>query len=132
MWQRIRLEVGDGAKVENWSDWKNEIENRNPSLLALLVHQEPDSAGTPEIYIGAGESLNSDLLYEEYVRTRQIDHPVVLLIGCEVSVSELSYENLVALFQKRGASIVVGSLGAVLGREAGPLIAELVESFSRR
>lgn len=131
MWKRIRQRVDDGEKVENWSDWEAEINKRNPSLLALLVHQEPDSAGTPEIYIGAGDALNSDNLYEEFVRTRETDHPVVLLIGCEVSVSELSYESLVALFQKRGASIVVGSLGRVLGREAGPLMAELVDSFSR-
>jgi hypothetical protein len=83
------------------------------------------------MHIGTGDDLNSDNLYPEFVHVRESDHPIVLLIGCEVAVADISYESLTALFQKRGASLVVGSLARILGREAGPLMAELVESFAK-
>ncbi len=130
MWKHMQKFASVSDKAEKWVDWESKVSVQHPSLLALLVHQEADVSGTPVMHIGNGDNLSSDHLYKEFVRTRDSDHPIVLLIGCEVAVAEISYESLTALFQKQGASLVVGSLARILGREAGPLMAELVESFA--
>ncbi|MDH5547992.1 MAG: hypothetical protein OEZ43_20635 [Gammaproteobacteria bacterium] len=128
MIERIKAVVGKFREVHNWDEWKGAVADINPSLLTLIVHQEEDDYGTPELDIGQPPNLNSDLIKTAHVP--QLTHPVFLLIGCETSLADISYENIAFRFHTEGAVIVVSTIARILGRQAAPLAAEIIEELA--
>ena len=117
-------------RVDLWAKWPEAVARTKPATLALLVHQEKDALGTPQIEIGAPPMLSSDDLQDEHVHPPGTGAPpVVLLIGCETGRATLSYENFALRFQWRGAAIVVSTIASVLGRQAAPMTAEILEAI---
>ncbi len=128
MLARIRDVVGEAKTrdVDTWDDWVQGIQDK-PQLLALLVHQERDHSGTPLLVIRPEERLLSDLVEPEHVRAEGAPQPILLLLGCETAIADRALEDFMVRFQDEGAAFVVGTIAKVLGRQAGPLMAELVE-----
>jgi hypothetical protein len=132
MMARISAVVPVAGRVTNWQDLIAAVAANKPATLTLVVHQETDEYGTPMIDIGSRPLLSSDLLKAEHVRAPDGDAPpLVLLIGCETGMSKISYENFALRFQWRGAAAVVCTIAEVLGRQAAPVAAEIIESMSR-
>ncbi|MGH8235820.1 MAG: hypothetical protein ACREXP_02215, partial [Steroidobacteraceae bacterium] len=125
---RIHKLMPGAPVVSAWSKWTDAIKDTKPATLTLLVHQEPDENGTPTIDIGSLPYLSSDLLEEEHVLAPPGGtRPLVLLIGCETGKAGISYENFALRFQWRGAALVVSTIAEVLGRQAAPVAADILE-----
>ena len=132
MVQRVRQVVTQVEVVNSWQDWIEAIERLSPTLLTLVVHQEKDEFGTPELDIGAPPRLLSDLVKPRHVAPGgQEVKPIALIVGCETAIADIDYENFALRFQDEGAVIVVSTIAKILGRQATPVTAELVEEMSK-
>ena len=132
MLKRIRMIDAKAPQVSDWAKWPDEVARARPSTLALVVHQDVDAAGTPEIEIGPPPLLSSDDLDDEYVSAPGNEMPpIVLLIGCETGKANITYENFALRFQWRGAALVVSTIAEVVGRQAAPMAADILEAIQR-
>ena len=118
--------------VEDWRQWR-EAMKEHPSLLLLMPHHGIQ-AMLDYLEIG-DEHLPEDLgklsraqLLRQYVNVDGRDPgPIVLLLGCQTAVrTETGYVQITHLIQEQHASIVLGTLGEILGRHAAPVARELV------
>lgn len=118
---------GPAALAKTWKEWEQHVAKDLPSLLVLLPHHER-KGGLEVLEIGAGDFLESIEIRSRLVR-REPDgpHPIVLLMGCETQLAEVSFENFATLFRSWGASVVVSTIASILGRHASPATATLVE-----
>ncbi|MBA54252.1 MAG: hypothetical protein CMK89_07345 [Pseudomonadales bacterium] len=129
MLERIHQVAGELHEVKTWKAWVDEIQSFAPNLLAILAHQTQDEFQTPALEIGSPPNLLSDLVKAKHVP--QNTQSIALIIGCETSVANISYENFASRFHRRGAKIVVSTIAKILGRQAAPLTAEIIEEISR-
>jgi len=58
-------------------------------------------------------------------------HPIVLLIGCQTNATKIDLEGFVPFFQDGGAVIIVSTIATILGRQAGPAAAAIVEEVKK-
>jgi hypothetical protein len=58
-------------------------------------------------------------------------NPVVLLMGCETNLTEISFENPAVVFQDLGAAVVVTTIATILGRHASPATEALVQLLDK-
>lgn len=132
MLQRIRQVVPRVVEASTWKAWVAAVAEHRPPLLALLVHVGRDELDTPELEIGDGPPrLSSDLVKRKHVRpAADGPAPVALLIGCETVRAARTYESCAARLQEEGAVLVVGSVAPLLGREAAPMTADLIEAMA--
>jgi hypothetical protein len=132
MLARIRALEPNATQVSDWGEWPKEVARTQPATLALVVHQDVNRYRTPVIEIGSPPLplLSSDDLDYEYVRAPGSGvHPIVLLVGCETGNAVVSYENFATRFQWRDAALVVSTIAEVLGRQAAPMTAEILEAI---
>lgn len=129
---RIKNVVPNVTLVKSWEDWVNAVNKvPYPTLLTLLLHQEKSKYG-PQLDIGSRPYLDTDLIKDYHVHTAsQKVTPLALLIGCETTYADISYENAALRFKWRGSALVVSTIAKVLGRDAAPVAAELIEEISR-
>jgi hypothetical protein len=132
MLARIQAIATTAPPVSLWENWPDEVARTKPTTLALVVHQTKDRLKTPLIEIGAPPMLSSDDLDEEFVRAPGSETPpIVLLMGCETGKAVNSYENFSTRFQVSGAAIVVSTVATVVGRQAAPMTADILEAIKR-
>jgi hypothetical protein len=130
MLARIRAIDSGAERVMEWAKWPGEVARVKPSTLALVVHQAKGRGGTPQLEIGPPPMLSSDFLVEKFVTAPgSTTPPIVLLIGCETGRAKVSYENFALRFQWRGAALVVSTIAEVVGRQAAPMAAEILEAI---
>lgn len=130
MLKRIRALDPDCKQVSVWAKWPAAVAESKPSTLALVVHQEPDEDESPSLEIGPPPLLSSLYLKEKYVSAPGSETPpIVLLIGCETGVATISYEDFSTQFQWSGAALVVSTIAEVIGRQAAPMAAEILEAI---
>ena len=131
MIDRVRQVVSNVEVVQSWQGWVDAIGRSKPSLLALVVHQDRDRFGTPVLDIGSGPVLKSDLVKAKHVRPDDRGaSPISLLVGCETALADIDYESFALRFQWRGAALVVSTIAKILGRQAAPAAAELIEAMA--
>lgn len=132
MIERIERLVPTVDVVHSWEAWVDAVKKTPyPTLLTLLVHQEMDDFG-PQLDIGSKPYLKTELIKNKHVRPDPTGvMPLALLIGCETARADIDYENAALRFKWRGAAVVVSTIAKVLGREAAPVAAELIEEISR-
>jgi hypothetical protein len=132
MLKRIRKIDSKAEQVTEWAKWPGSVARAKPSTLALVVHQEPDRRGTPLIEIGPPPLLSSDFLHKKYVmEPGSKSPPIVLLIGCETGKASVRYESFAVRFQWRGAAQVVSTIAEVVGRQAAPMAADILEAIQK-
>lgn len=130
MLKRMRKLDPKCRQVTQWSKWPDGIAESKPTTLALVVHQELDARGSPLIEIGPPPLLKSLFLREKFVIAPGSEAPpIVLLIGCETGVANISYESFAVKFQWYGAAHVVSTIAEVVGRQAAPMAADILESI---
>jgi hypothetical protein len=117
--------------VDGWDQWEDTLKNNDPSLLTLIIHTV-DDFGTPSFDLGKPPTLNSDLLKPKHVRPNPDGRvPIALLIGCETALARIDYENFALRFQDEGAAFVISTVAKVLGQQAAPVTAELIEAMAK-
>lgn len=120
-------ERGPVALAKSWKEWEHHVKADLPHLLVLLPHHQR-KGGLEILEIGADDFLESIEIHSGQVRKEPDGpHPIVLLMGCETHLAEISFESFATLFRSWGASVVVSTIATILGRHASPATAILVE-----
>lgn len=125
-----RLTGAKPLRVGSSQEWQDAVRDEQPSLLVLLPHSEerhPDT-GMPALEIG-GDLISRSWLGPEHVVTPGAAPPVVLLLGCTTTVTDLPFQNFAEAIKKNGAAVVLGTLSVVLGRHAAPFAVALLEAL---
>ncbi|WP_155419358.1 hypothetical protein [Chromobacterium subtsugae] len=105
--------------LTDWTEWKKQIAEVQPSLLVLLVHIE-----NGQIFIGNEEGLNLAGLSTLHVGAGQ---PVAIAIGCSSGYEKIPGSSLPAALMRHGARVVVAAMTDVLGRHANRAALDLAE-----
>jgi len=127
-----RATHGRARQVDNWRDWKNAV-STCPSLLVLLPHTSKHLPGNlSQMEIGKDAKLPERHISENHVRPSQTSpRPLVLLLGCETLAPDVPFQSFPAQFRRKGAAIVLSTLTKVLGRHAGPVAVQIVNSLEQ-
>ncbi len=124
----IKKTTKSAKEVDTWDEWKKEIKDSHPSLLVLLAHTE--AKGTIDsLVIGDDQAALFTQIDKEFVSPDPGLKPVVLLLGCSTATEEYAFQSFVGRFRDFNASIVVGTLCKILGREAAPIAKGLTEKL---
>jgi ribosomal protein L35AE/L33A len=99
------------------------VAQAKPGLLIAMPHSG-GSGSTLSLEIG-GKPLYAMQFKSKHVRANNTSHPLVALLGCDTGNSAGDYLNHVAVFQDRGAAVVIGTLATVFGDDA-PRVAEQI------
>ncbi len=115
--------------VNSSQEWQDAVRDEQPSLLVLLPHSEthPDTE-LPALEIG-GDLISRSWLGQEHVVKPGIAPPVVLLLGCTTSLTDLPFQNFAEAIKNNGAAVVLGTLSVILGRHAAPFAVALLEAL---
>jgi hypothetical protein len=122
---------GAAVLATTWDEWEQHIKSEQPRLLVLLPHHDRDEEGDEFLEIGEHERLETDTIWVEMVRGDDGPNPVVLLMGCETNLTEISFENPAVVFQDLGAAVVVTTIATILGRHASPATEALVQLLDK-
>ena len=131
-----RVGSGPGAPImiDSWTDWKSQVQKRDPSLLMLLVHTQTGrystvlEMGPPEQPQSEEESLlrMSSLTREYVIGPKLKGAPIVLLLGCTTETAKLPFDTVASAFEQRGgAGIIVATSNLIYG----PKAVEVAEVF---
>jgi hypothetical protein len=116
------------AYVTSWDAWSKEVQDAHPDLLVLLSHsgesKDIDDAGALEI---STDHKTIGLLDNEYVHTGDGKGPLVLLLGCSTSLSDIPFLSSVRQFHESGAPVVIGTLSIIHGSQAHLIVQRLLE-----
>ncbi len=118
---------GHAVRVSTWKQWEDQVSADAPSLLVLLPHHERNEDDQEILEIGEGDRLKSELVREGYVRREDGPYPIVLLLGCDTNQAKIAFDSFVTCFRDKGAAVVVSTLATILGRDASPAAALLVD-----
>ena len=123
---------GHAMLANTWREWETFVGNGKPRLLILLPHHDKNDEGEEFLEIGQSERLEIDQIWDETVRYMPNGpNPVVLLMGCETNLTEISFENPVTRFRDHGAAVVVSTIATILGRHASPATESLVHLLDK-
>lgn len=118
------------TQVDDWSGWVQAVSAREPALLVLLPHHVRED-GNSMLAIGADSKLKTTLIKEKHVIGEPAPtpppRPIAFLLGCETQDANISIERATAMFLRRKAVIVIGTIATVLGRHAAPTATELID-----
>jgi hypothetical protein len=121
------------APVPTWEAWTEAVKAVAtwPPMLVLVPHHDRQK-GFELLEIGT-TSLKSVQVKPAHVLGKHVAaqdaRPIVLLLGCETHLGEISYESFVTAFRASGAAVVVGTIATVLGLDAAPVAAELAQAI---
>ncbi len=123
----VRKMAPHSAYVTSWDAWSKEIQDAHPDLLVLLSHsgasQDIEDAGALEI---STDHRTIGLLDDEYVHTGEGKGPLVLLLGCSTSLSDVPFLSSVRQFHESGAPVVIGTLSVIHGSQAHLIVQRLL------
>lgn len=122
---------GEAVLATTWDEWEQHIKSNRPQLLVLLPHHDRDEEGDEFLEIGESERLETDTIWTDMVREDDGPNPVVLLMGCETNLTEISFENPAVVFQDYGAAVVVTTIATILGRHASPATEALIQLLDK-
>lgn len=136
-WQSLEALLPYAERAPSWTEWRQSLASRVPSLLLALPHHgveggldylEVGDEGLPE----RDRWLFRGQLIEEFVNPYRLEPgPIVLLLGCRTGApTDLGYVAMARRFQQLPVSIVLGTLAQVLGRHAAPVAREIVAQLA--
>jgi hypothetical protein len=105
----------------SWQEWQAKVSTAHPTVLIAMPHSGGSGSGL-SLEIG-GKPLYSLQILKAHVGADESHHPLVALLGCDTGNSAGDYLNHVAIFQDRGAAVVIGTIATVFGDHA-PRVAE--------
>lgn len=122
--------------AKSWKDWQKKVlDAPTPTLLVLLPHSanSPDVTNMPALEI-ADSWLESSRLDEDYVHPEGSmgPGPMVLLLGCSTALTEIAFLNFVREFKRSGASVVLGTLATIHGKQASSFAMRLLTEMKKQ
>jgi hypothetical protein len=120
--------LGDGfLEATSWKAWRKAVKAQHPGVLLSLPHTG-QIGHLVALEIGTNSMQEVAALTQDDVAPIGTEvGPVVLLLGCSTAVTEIPWQSAAAAFRRQGASLVVGTLIATLGRQTGPLARAFAE-----
>lgn len=120
----------------SWNDWQEQVlAAPPPTLLVLLPHSadSPTVTNMPALEI-ANSWLESSRLDQDYVHPEGSagPGPLVLLLGCSTALTEIAFLNFVREFKRSGASIVLGTLATIHGKQAAAFATRLLGEMKKQ
>jgi hypothetical protein len=123
---------GHAVAVADWSAWKATVQERSPAILVAVPHHELDGRRDPAV---SALEMGHALLPAGGIEPAHVGSggvlpgPIVVLLGCNTGLDDTPLDNFAGEFRRRGASIVVCTLGELIVEQASPatqaLVAEL-------
>jgi len=111
--------------VDSWKSWLEQVKERAPKVLVLLVHTGRDKEGTvlevgPPVPCDMPEwsRLPTDELSRDYICGPDVISPIVLLLGCTTDQSKLDFNSVASEFEHWGAKILVATKNLIYGPKA--------------
>jgi len=129
--------LADNLRSANsWADWQQKVlDDPSPTLLVLLPHSadSPTVTNMPALEI-ADSWLESSRLDQDYVFPEGSTGPgpLVLLLGCSTALTEIAFLNFVREFKRSGASIVLGTLATIHGKQAAAFATRLLGAMKKQ
>lgn len=122
--------------AKSWKDWQKRVSDApTPTLLVLLPHSanSPDVTDMPALEI-ADSWLESSRLDEDYVHPEGSvgPGPIVLLLGCSTALTDIAFLNFVREFKRSGASVVLGTLATIHGKQASSFAMRLLTEMKKQ
>jgi hypothetical protein len=115
------------VEVTSWSAWRLAVRRHKPGLLLALPHTM-EVGGLVALQIGTRSVREVAALTREYVMPRgSAVGPVVMLLGCSTAQERISWQSAAAAMRRRGASVVIGTLVGVLGRQTAPMARHIAQ-----
>jgi hypothetical protein len=119
------------VRATDWASWARSIDTTRPNLLVLLPHHVQEG-GFDFLEIGGAKRKSMQIRTEHVRSLKDPDaHPIVLLIGCQTNAAKIDLEGFVPYFKAGGAVIIVSTIATILGRQAGPTAAAIVEEIKK-
>ena len=136
-WQSLKALLPYAEHALSWTEWRQSLVSRVSSILLALPHHGVEE-GLDYLEVGDEHLPEEDRrlfrsqLIKEFVNPCRLDPgPIVLLLGCRtVAPTDLGYVDMARSFQQLPVSIVLGTLGQVLGRHAAPVAREIVAQLA--
>lgn len=121
--------------ASSWHDWQQQVMNMpSPTLLVLLPH----SANSPTVTNMPALEIDDDWLESSRLDTDYVHPdgsagpgPLVLLLGCSTLLPEIPYLSFVREFKRSGASIVLGTLATIHGKQASAFAMRLLGEMKK-
>lgn len=128
------LELGLGAppqRARDWAQWATLVQQHRPNLLIALPHTDGHGAkATLEI---GGKTIKSIQIKDIHVRPQaSANAPIAALLGCDTTGTAMEYGSHVAIFRRKGAAVVIGTIATVFGKHAARVAEQLVEGLKPR
>ena len=125
---RIKATSKELIEVDDWTSWKDNVQQKDPDTLLLIVHTEEDDDGELQMEIGPENfllkgDLSPKYLYKEGSKTP----PLVILIGCNTTDTKIAAFDFTAQFINKGAAIVLSNFTKITGRKAGLIVTEMMD-----
>jgi hypothetical protein len=128
--EAARIIDPEAQEAKNWDEWKAWAEKAQPGLLVALPHNVITSLEIEALEIGDRELLRLDEIETRWPSSERVA-PVVLLLGCNTALAEITYQDFIDRIRCRGAGVVVGTLTSVLGRHSAPVAREFLRQLSQ-
>ena len=112
---------GQAEQVGTWSTWIAAVKQRSPAILVALPHHELDTERDPAIScLELGQALlpAGGVSVDHVGSGSVLPGPVLVLLGCNTGQDDTPIDTFAGEFRRRGASIVVSTLGEVIPEEA--------------
>jgi len=119
------------SEASDWNEWASLVQGKKPNLLLALPHTD-GSGYNASLEIG-GNSLKSIQVEGIHVRDPKSGiYPLVILLGCDTKGTAQDYIDHVAVFRRKGAGIVIGTIATVFGEHAVKVAEMIVTGLSRK
>lgn len=125
----INLDPKGKLEVNDWTQWKDKVQEQNPDSLILVVHVENnETADEDQIEIGDQQFLLQNLIVSNYIKPDGANRsPLMIVIGCETAnIDKPGFDISNRLIQS-GAAVVISNFTKIKGRRASVLTIKLIE-----
>jgi hypothetical protein len=120
---------GKLVQVRGWKPWAVEVAAHSPQLLLIIAHLE-QKLGATVLVIGEQERIAAGQIQDLHVWSSPNPPnpgPIVLLFGCRTAGPQVPYSSFISAFRRAHASVIIGTLSAVVGRHMAPVAKHAVE-----
>ena len=116
-------------QANTWEDWEKQVETIKPDCLILLVHTELNQEfDIMQMEIGENDFKIQAHINDSLIKSKNgSEKPMVILIGCNTSDIDEAGFDFTSQFISQGAPIVLSNFTKIRGRQAGPIVIQLLD-----
>ena len=131
--ESIEAVSSEYTNAASWKDWKTSIETGKPKTLILISHTEQDDDALEELEIGDKDFVMKEEIDISFItKDHENNSPALFLIGCGTQDNTRRFVDFTSQFKNNGASIVLSTFTKIRGRQAGPIVQQLMKFLNER